>query len=144
MKNNIIANSCNVLGNAILIYGMFGFPALGVTGAAISTALSNLIAMVLNVRYILSGKSVLENPKDRMSYMLQKDLLLEHKTVLGNVILPMLIRKVSKKEATEQATQILKDFELFDVADKYPHELVLRSEERRVGKECRSRWSPYH
>ena len=26
------------------------------------------------------------------------------------------------------------------------HELgnVLRSEERRVGKECRSRWSPYH
>ena len=26
-----------------------------------------------------------------------------------------------------------------DVIDK-----VLRSEERRVGKECRSRWSPYH
>ena len=24
------------------------------------------------------------------------------------------------------------------------HELQLRSEERRVGKECRSRWSPYH
>ena len=23
-------------------------------------------------------------------------------------------------------------------------ELVTRSEERRVGKECRSRWSPYH
>ena len=23
-------------------------------------------------------------------------------------------------------------------------ELVSRSEERRVGKECRSRWSPYH
>ena len=58
-----------------------------------------------------------------MSYMLQKDLLLEHKTVLGNVILPLLIRKVSKKEATEQATQILKEFGLFDVADKYPHEL---------------------
>src|SRR5260221_3504544 len=24
------------------------------------------------------------------------------------------------------------------------HELVVRSEERHVGKECRSRWSPYH
>ena len=23
-------------------------------------------------------------------------------------------------------------------------EILLRSEERRVGKECRSRWSPYH
>ena len=27
---------------------------------------------------------------------------------------------------------------------KYKSKLVLRSEERRVGKECRSRWSPYH
>src|SRR2546422_10773373 len=26
----------------------------------------------------------------------------------------------------------------------FPAELVRRSEERRVGKECRSRWSPYH
>src|SRR3989449_8269669 len=28
--------------------------------------------------------------------------------------------------------------------DPYYGHLVLRSEERRVGKECRSRWSPYH
>src|SRR5256886_10405552 len=28
--------------------------------------------------------------------------------------------------------------------DVEPRELVRRSEERRVGKECRSRWSPYH
>ena len=27
---------------------------------------------------------------------------------------------------------------------KVPTEMVPRSEERRVGKECRSRWSPYH
>ena len=28
---------------------------------------------------------------------------------------------------------------------QYPSiELFIRSEERRVGKECRSRWSPYH
>ena len=25
-----------------------------------------------------------------------------------------------------------------------PHPIAARSEERRVGKECRSRWSPYH
>src|SRR5258708_29788716 len=25
-----------------------------------------------------------------------------------------------------------------------PHTIERRSEERRVGKECRSRWSPYH
>src|SRR2546430_8831828 len=32
--------------------------------------------------------------------------------------------------------------ELGRTAEAYP--LVDRSEERRVGKECRSRWSPYH
>ena len=26
----------------------------------------------------------------------------------------------------------------------HPFDLLVRSEERRVGKECRSRWSPYH
>ena len=33
------------------------------------------------------------------------------------------------------------------VGDKIPSRVTLggrRSEERRVGKECRSRWSPYH
>ena len=28
--------------------------------------------------------------------------------------------------------------------DKYHMISLIRSEERRVGKECRSRWSPYH
>ena len=28
--------------------------------------------------------------------------------------------------------------------DDYLSRLITRSEERRVGKECRSRWSPYH
>ena len=31
---------------------------------------------------------------------------------------------------------------LFDVS--HMGQIALRSEERRVGKECRSRWSPYH
>ena len=30
---------------------------------------------------------------------------------------------------------------LQELVDKYDN---IRSEERRVGKECRSRWSPYH
>ena len=31
-----------------------------------------------------------------------------------------------------------------DMIDRKEIEDLLRSEERRVGKECRSRWSPYH
>ena len=32
---------------------------------------------------------------------------------------------------------------LYDLTE-FPKDSVVRSEERRVGKECRSRWSPYH
>ena len=28
--------------------------------------------------------------------------------------------------------------------NKRTERIIIRSEERRVGKECRSRWSPYH
>src|SRR3712207_4631056 len=31
-----------------------------------------------------------------------------------------------------------------ELASQHPDLTILRSEERRVGKECRSRWSPYH
>ena len=38
------------------------------------------------------------------------------------------------------------DIEIEDTQREDRHDLMmrLRSEERRVGKECRSRWSPYH
>ena len=32
----------------------------------------------------------------------------------------------------------------FIICTGYKGEVIKRSEERRVGKECRSRWSPYH
>ncbi|MDE6190314.1 MAG: MATE family efflux transporter [Muribaculum sp.] len=42
-----IVNILNIAGNYILIFGRFGAPALGVEGAAISTATSRAIAMVI-------------------------------------------------------------------------------------------------
>ena len=36
------------------------------------------------------------------------------------------------------------DGEPLSLADLRGQRVILRSEERRVGKECRSRWSPYH
>src|SRR3712207_8894557 len=64
-----------------------------------------------------------------------------------------------KMEASNQLTGVLR--QLFAVSEAYPDlkantnflqlqdqlkevEDKVRSEERRVGKECRSRWSPYH
>ena len=42
-------------------------------------------------------------------------------------------------QLTEEETALLKAW-----MDDNPDEHQKRSEERRVGKECRSRWSPYH
>ena len=45
-----------------------------------------------------------------------------------------------------QDTAFPKHTDDFDEVSRFleEHANVLRSEERRVGKECRSRWSPYH
>lgn len=95
---------------------------LGSSGVG-KTTLFNLIAGILDVQ---TGKITVngqDNPKGKVSYMLQKDLLLEHKTVLGNIILPLLIRKIAKKTAIEEAETLLKTFQLYEYRDKYPYEL---------------------
>ena len=47
--------------------------------------------------------------------------------------------------ATQGVTAQGKDYMTLFLQDKSGDiEAKLRSEERRVGKECRSRWSPYH
>ena len=48
----------------------------------------------------------------------------------------------NKAEFTAQEPKVVKPSE--DICEKDLESAVRRSEERRVGKECRSRWSPYH
>jgi putative MATE family efflux protein len=47
MYATAISIALNILGNYTLIFGKFGFPALGVQGAAISTAIARLIEVIL-------------------------------------------------------------------------------------------------
>ena len=46
-------------------------------------------------------------------------------------------------KSTESVTEIISETELHSAMNSTSH-TRMRSEERRVGKECRSRWSPYH
>lgn len=63
MYVSIVINVLNILGNYTLIFGKFGFPALGVTGAAISTAFSRGVAMCINLA-ILRRKLIPRFPKE--------------------------------------------------------------------------------
>ena len=47
MYVSLIVNICNIIGNYVLIFGKFGFPAMGVEGAAIATVCSRGVALVL-------------------------------------------------------------------------------------------------
>ncbi len=55
----LIANTYNVIGDYLLIFGNFGFPALGVKGAALATGSAQLIALVLSIGYLLWQKGIL-------------------------------------------------------------------------------------
>ncbi len=59
MTVNLTANLVNVVGNYILIYGHFGFPRLGIAGAAMATALANVVASTLFLVVIITGRSVI-------------------------------------------------------------------------------------
>lgn len=95
---------------------------LGPSGVG-KTTLFNLIAGILPVQEEKIMVDGLDNPRGKVSYMLQKDLLLEHKTILGNVILPLIIRGVKKAQAVQEADALLIEFGLDSVRDSYPHEL---------------------
>ena len=58
-----------------------------------------------------------------LSYMLQKDLLLPHKTVIENVALPLLLDGANKKDALEKAKEHFERFGLAGTEKLYPVEL---------------------
>ena len=95
---------------------------VGSSGVGKST-LFNLIAGVLKKQ---SGEIIINGSDDyigKVAYMLQKDLLFEHKRIINNVILPLIIAKIDKKVALEEGRKILKQFNLEKYADKYPKQL---------------------
>ncbi len=52
-----IAIIINVILDPILIFGLLGFPALGVNGSAIATVLARVLGMILGLYYIFSSSS---------------------------------------------------------------------------------------
>ena len=57
---------------------------------------------------------------------------------------PDLNASVANAAILKQIARELPEAEIRRLDTLYPDYQQLRSEERRVGKECRSRWSPYH
>lgn len=97
---------------------------LGVSGSG-KTTLFNVLAGLNSPD---SGRVLLEKEDitgkcGKMSYMLQKDLLLPYYTILDNVALPLIIKGTPKKAAREKAKEHFEFFGLKGTEKKYPHQL---------------------
>ena len=115
--NNPILKDINIHVNENEMVAIVGSSGVG------KSTLFNLIAGVLKKQV---GEITINGSEDyigKVAYMLQKDLLFEHKTIIDNVILPLIIAKINKKEALEEGNKILKQFNLDKYANKYPQQL---------------------
>jgi len=94
---------------------------LGVSGSG-KTTLFNVISGILppdSGSVLLHGEDVTGSP-GKISYMLQKDLLLEHMKVIDNVSLPLRLKGVSRKEARAKADPLFAQFGLDGTQELYP------------------------
>lgn len=97
---------------------------LGVSGAG-KTTLFNIISGLLapeQGQIILNGEDI-TGKAGKISYMMQKDLLLPYRTIEDNVSLPLIVKGEKKKKALEMVRPYFKEFGLEGMEKKYPSQL---------------------
>ena len=97
---------------------------LGLSGSGKTTLLNIMSGLVRpdSGSVYLAGKDITGQP-GKISYMLQKDLLQEHKRVIDNVALPLVIRGMKKREAREKADPYFEQFDLSGTQMFFPSQM---------------------
>ena len=62
MRTNVTSNTVNIIFNYLLINGHFGFPALGIHGAALATVLGTVVACIMSIISILKADGFISLP----------------------------------------------------------------------------------
>ncbi len=74
MISALVANTFNIVGDYVLIFGKFGFPQMGAKGAAIATAGAQAVGLLICLYYLLRGKEIVKIKKENL-FRLQKEPL---------------------------------------------------------------------
>ena len=101
----------------------------------LAKALTILICLLLAILGIAAAKRDNDDDEDKFEVRSLNEYYEEQQDLLYEALLDKKALKARQK-AQKQAEK--------DEAETQKPRIQLRSEERRVGKECRSRWSPYH
>lgn len=62
MRTNMTSNTINIIFNYLLIGGHFGFPALGIQGAALATVLGTVVASIMSIASIMKKDCFISIP----------------------------------------------------------------------------------
>ena len=62
MRTNVTSNLVNIVLNYLLIEGHFGFPALGIVGAALATVLGTVVSSIMSIISIANAESFISIP----------------------------------------------------------------------------------
>lgn len=97
---------------------------VGPSGCGKSTLLS-IISGILkptNGEVYINGEKI-DGFSSHIGYMLQKDNLLDWRTIYKNVLFGLEVRKMVTKENIERVENLLKTYGLYEFYDKYPSQL---------------------
>ena len=97
---------------------------LGVSGSGKTTLFHILSGLVTPEEgHVYLNDTDITSQPGRISYMLQKDLLLPHKKIIDNVSLPLILKGVKKEEARQKADSLFAEFGLEGTQYQYPSQL---------------------
>lgn len=89
---------------------------------------STLLSIIAGLEEQTEGEIYIEGEKvnnisSKVGYMLQRDCLLEWRNILSNTLFGLEIKGIKTKENIEYVENLLKKYNLYEFANKYPSEL---------------------
>lgn len=89
---------------------------------------STLLSIIAGLEGKTTGEIYIEGEKiegtsPKIGYMLQRDCLLEWRTILSNTVFGLEVKGNKNKEAKRYVEELLKKYHLYEFKDKYPSEL---------------------
>ncbi len=93
--NSCVSLVLNIVINSTLIYGRFGFPEMGVRGAAVGTLVSRSVVLLMVIYFLRKRDEKIQFFKEKIFQKLDKNLSRDYRKVAGPILVGSLIWAIS-------------------------------------------------